>query len=83
MVLQERVGSSVLRLQSQEFVASLSSHETKLAELRAVLVPDVQGLLTLRREPLMFGANCGLDGELIVHFPSPFIEAGALGSPKR
>jgi len=70
-------------LQSQEFVACFSSDETKLTELGAVLVPDFQGPLTLCKKPLMFYAHRYLDGELVVHFSSPFIGADAFGSPKQ
>jgi hypothetical protein len=47
VVLQHCVSPSILRLQSQEFVACFSSDETKLTKLGAVLVPDFQGPLTL------------------------------------
>src|SRR5882762_8179479 len=45
--LQNRVSSSVLRLQSQEFVAHFLSKQTRLTNLRTILVPDFQGALAV------------------------------------
>jgi hypothetical protein len=42
MLAFDLLSSSVLRLQSQEFVACLFSDKTKLTKLGAVLVPHFQ-----------------------------------------
>jgi len=54
-------------LQSQEFVARLSSEKTKLTELGAEFVPGFQGPLTLIKQHLVFSACRCLYGELVTH----------------
>jgi len=45
--LQYRISSSVVRLQSQEFVARFLSNQTRLTNLGTMLVPDFQGALAV------------------------------------
>jgi hypothetical protein len=67
VVLQHCVSSSVLRLQSQQFVTCFSFKETKLTELSAVLVPDFQSPLGFFAQSLILAADRCIDGELLVH----------------
>jgi hypothetical protein len=46
MVVQDCVGSSEVRLQSQEFFACFLSDYTRSTILVTLLVPDLQGALT-------------------------------------
>lgn len=67
VVLQHCVCSSILRLQSQQFVACFSSNKAKLTKLSSVLVPDFQSALTYFEQSLILATDRCIDGELRAH----------------
>lgn len=57
VVLQRRIGSSVLRLQSQKFVPCILPDQARLSNLCSMLIPERQGLLAFLQQHLIFFAD--------------------------
>jgi hypothetical protein len=71
MVAQDRISPGVVRLESTEFVVQFLSAPARLANLSALLVPNLAGGLALFQETLITGANRRFDGQFSVHFDPP------------
>jgi hypothetical protein len=67
MMLQYRVSSRKIRLQAQEFVAFRRLNQARLRNLATPFVPDLQRVLTLFDQPLVFATDRCFDGELFAH----------------
>jgi hypothetical protein len=67
VLLQHRVSSSVLRLQSPEFVLYFLSPQTRPINLGTLLIPNVRGVLTFFEQSFVFGTDRCFDGELLAH----------------
>ena len=74
VVLRHRISSSVLRLQSQEFVACFFSNQRRLANLGRLLVPDFQGALRFFEQSLILATDRCIDGESFAHVLLPSLK---------